>query len=180
MWRRNAELWLTQPRFYFQMFNFLGVAASALIYALVPSVQRVVSSDNVAFVVVTYALFRSVIALKYAYMPSGWYKMWYNRERSTYVVPETVRKRENLMRWMAADDDHVRAELAATAKRLGVCLHSASFSVVQPNVEDSEHDGQAVLTAPREEVRRGGNSPRQSATSGNTTPWCAVATVVHA
>ena len=64
-----------------------------------------------------------------------------------------MRQRENLLVWMKATEEHVRAELRYTAMRLGVCLHQAAFSVVKVDAASDARGAHRVLLAPREKVR---------------------------
>ena len=64
---------------------------------------------------------------RYAYMKPAKYQRWVGAGGSTQ--PDQVRARENLVAWLIAKDDHVRAELRCTARQLGIDLHGPAFRV---------------------------------------------------
>ena len=97
---------------------------------------------------------------RYAYMSPSQYKRWFdNRGRAT-ALPGQQRTRENLLSWMVAEDDHVRAELRCTARQLGIDLHGPAFRV---STDDTGHGSAAAspawMAATQENVSGGGMCP---------------------
>lgn len=131
--RRNAELHYTQTSCWMQWFTFLAVVATLIMCELLPEAEDAIPRHAHWVALVGYVGFRCIICIKYAYMYPEKYKRWYGGCEERTAANRLARKervRENLTTWMQADEEHIRSEIRYTATRLGVCLHSAGFSVV--------------------------------------------------